>query len=135
MILQHHERLDGSGYPRGLHGDEVILEARIIAVADTYEAMAHDRPYRGAPGTARAVEVLQEGRGLRYDDAVVGALLEVICAACQAPNPPGNRFCHQCGGVLGPGAAAGERGQLAERPGRRPPVLLAVPVPGRAGLD
>ena len=78
MILQHHERLDGSGYPRGLQGDEVILEARIIAVADTYEAMAHDRPYRGAPGTARAVEVLQAGSGLQYDEAVVDALLEVI---------------------------------------------------------
>jgi HD-GYP domain-containing protein (c-di-GMP phosphodiesterase class II) len=78
MILQHHERLDGSGYPRGLRGDEVILEARIIAVADTFEAMAHDRPYRVAPGSAKAVEVLQAGSGLRYDAAVVDALLAVI---------------------------------------------------------
>lgn len=78
MILQHHERIDGSGYPRGLSGDDVILEARIIAVADTFEAMAHDRPYRKAPGVDRAVDVLTEGRGVTYDAAVVDAMLDVL---------------------------------------------------------
>jgi PAS domain S-box-containing protein len=90
MILQHHERLDGSGYPRGLRGDEVILEARIIAVADTFEAMAHDRPYRGAPGITKAVEVLRNGSGVLFDADVVGALLEVIRDgfAFAVPNRP-----------------------------------------------
>jgi hypothetical protein len=78
MILQHHERLDGSGYPRGLRGDDVILEARIIAVADTFEAMAHDRPYRSAPGIDKALEVLTEGRGVTFDVDVVDALMAVI---------------------------------------------------------
>jgi len=78
MILQHHERLDGSGYPRGLKGDDLIMEARIIAVADTFEAMAHDRPYRRAPGSDRALEVLTTGSGVQYDADVVGALMHVI---------------------------------------------------------
>jgi PAS domain S-box-containing protein len=80
MIRQHHERLDGSGYPLGLVGDQILLEARIIAVADTYEAMAHDRPYRRAPGVAAAREVLHEGRGRTYDADVVDAFDRVVDA-------------------------------------------------------
>jgi PAS domain S-box-containing protein len=78
MILQHHERLDGSGYPAGLVGDEILLEARVIAVADTFEAMAHDRPYRPAPGVDRAVDVIVTGRGTLYDVDVVDAFLRVL---------------------------------------------------------
>ncbi len=71
MILQHHERLDGSGYPAGLTGDQISIGARIIAVADTVEAMGAHRPYRTAPGLEAALRVLQEGRGSRFDARAV----------------------------------------------------------------
>jgi len=77
MVLQHHERLDGSGYPDGLHDHEILLGARIIAAADTVEAMATDRPYRFAPGIAAALEVLQNGRATVYDPDVVDACLRL----------------------------------------------------------
>ena len=77
-ILQHHERLDGSGYPRGLKGEEIILEARIIAVADTVEAMATHRPYRPALGLDAALDEIVKGRGTRYDAAVVDACLRLF---------------------------------------------------------
>lgn len=75
MISQHHERLDGSGYPRGLKGNEIVLEARIIAVADTFDAIASDRPYRKALGSSKAIEVLKSGRDSLYDGNAVDALL------------------------------------------------------------
>jgi len=78
MILQHHERLDGSGYPRGLRGDEILIEARIIAVADTYEAMANDRPYRVAPGHDQAMDVLRSGAGRLFDRDVIDAFERVL---------------------------------------------------------
>ncbi len=78
MILQHQERLDGSGYPQGLKGDAIILEARIIAVADVVEAMSSHRPYRPARSLAQTLEELRNGRGLRYDAAVVDACLAEI---------------------------------------------------------
>jgi len=77
-ILQHHERLDGSGYPRGLKGDQIILEARIIAVADVVEAMASHRPYRPALGMDVVVSELRTGRGTKYDAAVVDAAVSLI---------------------------------------------------------
>ena len=73
MILQHHERLDGSGYPAGLCGDEIILEARILAVADTVEAMTSHRPYRPAFDIQAALEEIKTHRGQRYDEQVVDA--------------------------------------------------------------
>ncbi|PKN36054.1 MAG: hypothetical protein CVU61_00725 [Deltaproteobacteria bacterium HGW-Deltaproteobacteria-19] len=73
MILQHHERLDGSGYPRGLTGGQILLEARIIAVADVVEAMASHRPYRPALGIDAAMEEIRKYRGIRYDADVVDA--------------------------------------------------------------
>jgi len=73
MILQHHERLDGSGYPRGLSGGQIGLEARIISVADVVEAMASHRPYRPALGIDAALEEITEHRGTRYDTGVVDA--------------------------------------------------------------
>jgi HD-GYP domain-containing protein (c-di-GMP phosphodiesterase class II) len=78
MILQHHERQDGSGYPSGLAGDDIILEARIIAVADVLEAMAAHRPYRAALGIEAAIEEIRSGRGRLYDPAVVDACHEVF---------------------------------------------------------
>jgi HD-GYP domain-containing protein (c-di-GMP phosphodiesterase class II) len=73
MILQHHERLDGSGYPKGLSGDEIVIEARIIAVADTVEAMSSDRPYRPALGNDSALKTVREGHGALFEPAAVDA--------------------------------------------------------------
>jgi len=75
MVLHHHERLDGSGYPDGLHGDEIGIEARIIAVADVIEAMASHRPYRASMGTDAALSEIAKGRGTLFDPDVVDACL------------------------------------------------------------
>lgn len=78
MVYQHHERLDGSGYPRGLKGDQIILEARVLAVADTVEAMAAHRPYRAAVGLDAALAVIQEDKVGLFDPMVVGACLRLF---------------------------------------------------------
>jgi len=78
MILQHHERLDGSGYPQGLKGEEIILEARILAVADVVEAITSHRPYRAALGLDAALAEIERGRGELYDAAVVDACVRVL---------------------------------------------------------
>ncbi|MGE3332060.1 MAG: HD domain-containing phosphohydrolase [Rhodospirillaceae bacterium] len=75
---QHHERMDGSGYPRGLKGDEIILEARIIAVADVLESMTLHRPYRAARGTAEAFDELTRNAGTKYDAAIVQIAQELF---------------------------------------------------------
>ena len=77
MIAQHHERLDGSGYPRGLVRDQICEEARIIAIADTYDAMVCDRPYRRAPGFDAAITVISAGRGSLFDPPLVDAFLRL----------------------------------------------------------
>ncbi|MGC9530279.1 MAG: PAS domain S-box protein [Candidatus Bipolaricaulaceae bacterium] len=73
IVLQHHERLDGSGYPQGLAGNEITLEARILAVADVVEAISSHRPYRPAQGTEAALAELEAGKGVLYDAQVVEA--------------------------------------------------------------
>ncbi len=73
IVLQHHERLDGSGYPEGLEGDDILLEARILAVADVVEAMASHRPYRPALGQASGLEEIEASAGAQYDARVVEA--------------------------------------------------------------
>jgi PAS domain S-box-containing protein/putative nucleotidyltransferase with HDIG domain len=78
IVLQHHERWDGSGYPEGLSGEEIILDARILAVADTVEAMSSHRPYRIAHGIERALEEISLKRGTSYDPAVVDACLTLF---------------------------------------------------------
>jgi len=75
MILQHHERLDGSGYPRGLYQDQISIGARIIAVADVVESMSSHRPYRAALGVEVALKESQKGSGSLYDPDVVAACL------------------------------------------------------------
>ena len=77
-VLQHHERLDGSGYPAGLRGDEIGEFARIIAVADVVEAMSSHRPYRPAIGVEPALEEIAPGRGVRYDERVADACLRLF---------------------------------------------------------
>ena len=78
MILLHHERMDGSGYPQGLKGDEILLESRILAVADVIEAMASHRPYRASLGIEAALKEIEKGRGVLFDSAVVAACLRTF---------------------------------------------------------
>ncbi len=80
VVRQHHERLDGSGYPRGLKNEEILLEAKILAVADTVEAMASHRPYRPSLGIKTALRFVQEGRDRLFDADVVEACREVFAA-------------------------------------------------------
>ncbi|WP_292598807.1 HD domain-containing phosphohydrolase [Mesotoga sp. UBA6090] len=77
-IYQHHERLDGSGYPEGISGDQIILEARIIAVADVVEAISSHRPYRASLGLQAALDEVRSGKGKLFDPEVVDACLEVF---------------------------------------------------------
>jgi putative nucleotidyltransferase with HDIG domain len=77
-ILCHHERPDGQGYPRGLVGDEIPLEARILAVADSYEAMTNDRVYRRSIGRWRAREELRRNAGTQFDEVVLEAFLRAV---------------------------------------------------------
>jgi len=78
MVWQHHERMDGSGYPQGLKGEEILLESRILAVADVVEAMASHRPYRAALGIEVALKEIERGRNGPYDAAVVDACLKLF---------------------------------------------------------
>lgn len=80
MVRQHHERLDGSGYPRGLKGDEICPEAKILAVADTIEAMATHRPYRPARGLQVAIDEIKSESGTKLDEKVVDAALRLMQA-------------------------------------------------------
>jgi PAS domain S-box-containing protein/putative nucleotidyltransferase with HDIG domain len=75
IVLQHHERMDGSGYPSGLSGDDIIMEARILAVADVVDAMASHRPYRAALGINKALEEISQNKGVLYDPKAVDACL------------------------------------------------------------
>lgn len=78
MVLQHHERLDGSGYPQGLSGKGILMEARIIAVADVVEAMASHRPYRPGMGLQKALAAVVQSKGIRYDPEAVDACLKIF---------------------------------------------------------
>ena len=78
VVYQHHERIDGSGYPRGLSGDDIIMEARIISVADVVEAMASHRPYRPALGTEVALAEIRKGKGKIYDLEIAEACLTLF---------------------------------------------------------
>jgi PAS domain S-box-containing protein/putative nucleotidyltransferase with HDIG domain len=78
ITYQHHERIDGSGYPRGLKGEEILIEARILAAADTVEAMASDRPYRPALGISSALTEIEKNSGIMYDAGVVEACLRLF---------------------------------------------------------
>ncbi len=78
IVLQHHERMDGSGYPQGLSGKDIMLEARILAVADVIEAMASKRPYRPAHSIDKALEEILQNKGVLYDSKVVDACLKLF---------------------------------------------------------
>ncbi len=78
LILCHHERWDGAGYPRGLRGEEIPLGARILAVADVYEAVTSDRPYHKAISKQDAIKILKDGAGTQFDANIVDVFLDVI---------------------------------------------------------
>ncbi len=77
-MLQHHEKIDGSGYPNGLHGQGIMLEARIIAVADVLESMTAHRPYRPTRGSQEAINEISSNRGILYDPDVVDVCLKLF---------------------------------------------------------
>ncbi len=85
IILQHHERMDGSGYPRGLTGDQICFEARILAVADVVEAMASHRPYRPGLGLESALNEISVNQGRLYDERVVEACQSVFAGGYDLP--------------------------------------------------
>ncbi|MBX3097273.1 MAG: response regulator [Fimbriimonadaceae bacterium] len=78
IVRSHHERWDGYGYPDGLKGDEAPIGARIVAVADTWDALTSNRPYRSAQGAKEAIEVLRDGRGVQWDPEIVDAALSIL---------------------------------------------------------
>jgi HD-GYP domain-containing protein (c-di-GMP phosphodiesterase class II) len=78
IILQHHERTDGSGYPQGLKGEKILLEAKIMCVADVVEAMSSHRPYRPSLGVNPALDEIRRGCKTLYDESVVGACLALF---------------------------------------------------------
>jgi putative nucleotidyltransferase with HDIG domain len=81
IVRAHHERIDGKGYPRGLAGDEIPFEARVLAVADAFHSMTSDRPYRAALSYGRALEILAAGRGTQWEPRVIDAMTEIVVAA------------------------------------------------------
>ena len=103
-VLYHHERIDGSGYPHGLVADAIPLEARIVAVADTYDVLTSDRPYRKARSVSDALCVVRNEAGSHLDHKVVNALLVTLGA--EHP-PPGEVIAHN-----GHGAVLEEAGGL-----------------------
>ena len=84
-VLYHHERMDGSGYPHGLVGDAIPIEARVVAVADMYDVLTSDRPYRRARSEREAREVMKDEAGLHLDGSVVSALLRSLDEEVRRP--------------------------------------------------
>jgi putative two-component system response regulator len=78
IAISHHERIDGTGYPKGLAGDEIPLSGRITAVADVFDALTHDRVYRSAETAEAALEIMQAGDGTQFDSSILGAFREVL---------------------------------------------------------
>jgi HD-GYP domain-containing protein (c-di-GMP phosphodiesterase class II) len=86
-VLYHHERMDGSGYPHGLVADAIPIEARVVAVADTYDVLTTDRPYRRACAETDARWIVQQEAGTHLDRRVVAALMRTLDAADAHPDP------------------------------------------------
>jgi putative nucleotidyltransferase with HDIG domain len=89
IAAQHHERLDGSGYPLGLSGGEIHLFARIVSVADVFEAVVHHRPYRPSLGKAAALHIIGAGAGTKFDPQVVQAFRHTIDLGFDFHDEPG----------------------------------------------
>ena len=80
IVRDHHEKVDGTGYPFGLKGDEIGLPAKIVAVVDVFDALINERPYKKAFSKEEAVKIIKDGAGTHFDEKVVSAFLEVIAA-------------------------------------------------------
>jgi HD-GYP domain-containing protein (c-di-GMP phosphodiesterase class II) len=78
IIIEHHERINGSGYPRGINGNEISIGARIVSVADVFDAISTHRPYRPALGKEAAIKELRDGCGIIYDEDIVNSLVRVV---------------------------------------------------------
>jgi HD-GYP domain-containing protein (c-di-GMP phosphodiesterase class II) len=91
IVIAHHERIDGSGYPRGLRGEQIPLEARIVAIADTYDVLISDRPYRKAFGREHAIKILREECGTHLWEPAVRALLRSLGERADDQAPPQKR--------------------------------------------
>ena len=119
IILQHHERLNGSGYPQGLKGEEILLEARILGVADVMEAMCSHRPYRAALGLAETLDELTRNKGILYDAAVVETCLKLYGQDLPVPRQvsagPASRRAIMPSPPVSPGDGAGGRANLDGR--------------------
>jgi PAS domain S-box-containing protein len=89
IAASHHERWDGSGYPNGLAGEEIPLVGRVVAVADVFDALTHDRPYKSAWPVEQAVEEIRRGAGSQFDPLVVAAFLAIHGGPAQAAEPAG----------------------------------------------
>ncbi len=98
IVRHHHEAWDGSGYPHRLRGTDIPLGSRIIAVADSYDAMTSDRPYRAGMSRAKAVSILREGRGVQWDAQIVDAFVRSLEA--QVASEPALRLVHSDGKTL-----------------------------------
>ncbi len=114
-VWQHHERLDGSGYPQGLRGDQILPEARILAIADVVESMASHRPYRTALGIDVALAEIERGLGTRYDPEIGGVVLRLFRE--EGYQLEGPDTAHRAPSVRPPPMAEG-----AGPPGRRPSI-------------
>ena len=88
-VDKHHERFDGKGYPRGIAGEEIPVEARIISVVDAFDAMTNDRPYRGAMGREEALEELARESGKQFDPTVVGVLRGLLRGPAETESEAG----------------------------------------------
>lgn len=120
-ILQHHERLDGSGYPGKLPGTEICLEAKIIAVADVVEAMSSHRPYRSSLGIDQALEEIFQGRGVRYDPEIVDTCISLF-------TEKGFSF-HQEPSLISSFADESAAARGGPGPGREPAAVRSEEVP------
>ena len=107
LILHHHERYAGHGYPFGLRGDEIPLGARIVAIADAYDAMTSDRPYKRAMSHEAAIRELRRHAGTQFDPALVRLFCELFSFSAPAPDPESVRL---LAGTREPQAAATEPG-------------------------
>jgi HD-GYP domain-containing protein (c-di-GMP phosphodiesterase class II) len=87
IILHHHERYSGHGYPFGLRGNDIPLGARIVAIADAYDAMTHDRPYKRAMSHDDAIKELRRHSGTQFDPELVTLFCDLFASAAPAPDP------------------------------------------------
>jgi putative nucleotidyltransferase with HDIG domain len=122
IIMQHHERMNGSGYPYGLDGQEILLEAKILGVADVLEAMCSHRPYRPALGIEKAMEEISKKRGILYDPEVVDSCLLIY------QETPASLLGEVCQISRRPPVALDS---LPEREATPPPVVEEKEEPGR----